>query len=49
MLAMLDGLERGGDVPAEISLGGQYPAKLLVRVLKPPDRLSGAHSAAAPA
>jgi hypothetical protein len=34
MLAMLDGLERGGDVPAEISLGAAYPAKLLVRVLR---------------
>lgn len=34
MLAMLDGLERGGDVPAEISLDAAYPAKLLVRVLR---------------
>jgi hypothetical protein len=34
MLAMLDSLERGGDVPAEISLGAAYPAKLLVRVLR---------------
>jgi hypothetical protein len=34
MLALLDGLERGGDVPADIDLGGQYPAKLVARVLK---------------
>jgi hypothetical protein len=34
MLAMLDSLERGGDVPADISLGAAYPAKLLIRVLR---------------
>lgn len=34
MQALLDGLERGGDVPADIDLGGQYPAKLVARVLK---------------
>src|SRR5574343_1401150 len=34
MLAMLDSLERGGDVPAEISLGAAYPAKLLIRVMR---------------
>lgn len=34
MLALLGDLERGHDVPAGIDLGGQYPAKLVVRVLK---------------
>lgn len=34
MLALLDDLERGGDVPPEIDLGGQYQPKLLARVLK---------------
>lgn len=33
MLALLDVLERGGDVPAELDLGGQYQPKLVARVL----------------
>jgi hypothetical protein len=46
MLALLEGLERGGDVPADIDLGGQYPAKLVARA-QAPGQLPGAHSAAA--
>jgi hypothetical protein len=34
MRAMLDALERGGEVPPDINLGALYPAKLLVRVLR---------------
>lgn len=34
MLALLDDLERGDDVPPDIDLGGQYQPKLLARVLK---------------
>lgn len=34
MLALLDVLERGGDVPVEMDLGGQYQPKLVARVLK---------------
>ncbi|MDE2440093.1 MAG: hypothetical protein KGP14_03640, partial [Betaproteobacteria bacterium] len=34
MRLLLEDLERGGDVPPEIELGGQYQPKLLVRVLK---------------
>jgi hypothetical protein len=34
MRLMLDGLERGGEVPPEINLGAPYQAKLLVRVLR---------------
>jgi hypothetical protein len=52
MRAVLDTLERGGDMPPEINLGGQYPAKLLVSVLRhltnylspiPPQRLHDRH------
>lgn len=34
MVALLDVLERGGDVPTDIDLGGQYQPKLVARVLK---------------
>lgn len=34
MLALLDALARGDDVPAELDLGGQYQPKLVARVLK---------------
>lgn len=34
MLALLDTLARGGDVPAAMDLGGQYQPKLVARVLK---------------
>lgn len=34
IVALLDGLERGSDVPAEINLGAQYPAKMLIPVLR---------------
>lgn len=34
MRAMLDGLERGGDMPPEVDLGGQYQVRLLVTVLR---------------
>lgn len=34
MLALLGLLERGGDVPADLDLGGQYQPKLVARVLK---------------
>lgn len=34
MLALLGVLERGGDVPSIIELGGQYQPKLVARVLK---------------
>ncbi len=34
MLELLASLERGGDVPAEINLGGQYYGKTLVPVLR---------------
>lgn len=34
MRAVLDTLERGGDMPPEISLGSQYPVKLLVTVFR---------------
>jgi hypothetical protein len=49
---VLDTLERGGDVPPEINLGGQYPVKLLVAVFRhltnylapiPPQRLHDRH------
>ena len=52
MRAILDTLERGGDMPAEINLGGQYPVKLLVTVFRhltnylspiPPQRLHDRH------
>jgi hypothetical protein len=52
MRAVLDTLERGGDVPPEINLGGQYPVKLLVAVFRhltnylapiPPQRLHDRH------
>lgn len=33
IVALLGILERGGDMPPELDLGGQYPPKLLVRVL----------------
>lgn len=34
MLALLHGLERGGDVPADINLGDQYNPRLLMPVLR---------------
>jgi len=34
MEALLQMLERGGDVPGDIPLGGQYPAKTLIPVLR---------------
>lgn len=34
MRAVLDNLERGGDMPPEIDLGGQYRATLLIAVLR---------------
>lgn len=34
MLAVQETLERGGDMPPEINLGGQYPVKLLVAVFR---------------
>ena len=34
MAELLQLLERGGDVPADIMLGGQYPAKTLIPVLR---------------
>ena len=34
ILAVLRDLERGGDVPPEINLGGQYPVKTLLPVLR---------------
>ncbi|AXS81389.1 hypothetical protein HYN24_02535 [Dechloromonas sp. HYN0024] len=52
MRAVLDNLERGGDMPPEINLGGQYPVKLLVAVFRhltnylspmPPQRLHDRH------
>lgn len=52
MQAVLETLERGGDMPPEISLGGQYPVKLLVTVFRhltnylspmPPQRLHDRH------
>jgi hypothetical protein len=52
MRAVLDTLERGGDMPSEINMGGQYPAKLLVAVFRhltnylapiPPQRLHDRH------
>lgn len=52
MQAVLDTLERGGEMPPDISLGGQYPVKLLVTVFRhltnylspmPPQRLHDRH------
>jgi hypothetical protein len=52
MRAVLETLERGGDMPPEIKLGGQYPVKLLVTVFRhltnylspmPPQRLHDRH------
>ena len=52
MRAVLDSLERGGDMPPEIKLGGQYPVNLLVSVFRhltnylspmPPQRLHDRH------
>lgn len=52
MQAVLETLERGGDMPPEINLGGQYPVKLLVTVFRhltnylspiPPQRLHDRH------
>lgn len=52
MRAVLDTLERGGDMPPDINLGGQYPVKLLVTVFRhlanylspiPPQRLHDRH------
>jgi len=34
MRTLLETLERGGDMPPEINLGGQYPVKLLVTVFR---------------
>lgn len=34
MQALLENLERGGDLPADINLGGQYSAKTIVPVLR---------------
>ncbi len=34
MRSVLETLERGGEMPAEIALGGQYPVALLVAVLR---------------
>lgn len=52
MRAVLETLERGGDMPPEIKLGAQYPVKLLVTVFRhltnylspmPPQRLHDRH------
>ena len=52
MQEVLEALERGGDMPPEINLGGQYPVKLLVTVFRhltnylspiPPQRLHDRH------
>jgi len=52
MRAVLETLERGGDMPPEINLGAQYPVKLLVAVFRhltsylapiPPQRLHDRH------
>lgn len=52
MAAVLETLERGGDMPADINLGGQYPVRLLVTVFRhlsnylspmPPQRLHDRH------
>jgi hypothetical protein len=52
MCTLLDTLERGGEMPPEIKLGGQYPVKLLVTVFRhltnylspmPPQRLHDRH------
>lgn len=52
MRTLLETLERGGDMPPEINLGGQYPVKLLVAVFRhltnylspiPPQRLHDRH------
>lgn len=53
MLAILRDLERGGDIPAEINLGGQYQVRFVLPVLRhltaylapvPPQRRHGRHA-----
>lgn len=55
MVEVLATLERGGDMPPDINLGGQYPVKLLVAVFRhltnylspiPPQRLHDRHRVA---